>query len=297
VRAIAEANRGDYMEKNWGFEELSTTQFREYIQKKKESDYLLVDVRQPVEYSAGHIPGANLIPLMELESKLFELPEDREMVFYCRTGSRSRAASALVAESEVSDRVIYNLVGGVMAWDGKMLPDFPKVEVFDKGKDLAELLFKSMDLEKGAYRFYTYVLERFGAEQFAKTIEHLAQAETAHARTIYRFWKESEPQSRPFESLFSELKGEVLEGGKSLDEVLQRVEAIEKNVCLNLLEMALDIEYSAYDLYRTMAEQTESAEAESTFLSIAQAEKAHMKAIAKAISQCPELGDASDLTS
>jgi rubrerythrin len=56
--------------------------------------------------------------------------------------------------------------------------------------------------------------------------------------------------------------------------------------------MALDIEYSAYDLYRTMAEQTESAEAESTFLSIAQVEKAHIQAIAKAISQCFELGDA-----
>jgi rubrerythrin len=54
----------------------------------------------------------------------------------------------------------------------------------------------------------------------------------------------------------------------------------------------LDIEYSAYDLYRTMAEQTESEEAKTAFLSIAQAEKAHMQAIAKAISQCPELGSA-----
>jgi len=280
------------MGSNWGFEEVSSEQLREYMQKMKESDYLLIDVRQPVEYTGGHIPGAHLIPLMELESKLFELPEDKEIVFYCRSGNRSRAASALVAESEISDRVIYNLVGGVMAWDGKMLPDFPKVEVFDKSKGLSELLFMSMDLEKGAYRFYRYVLNRFGTEQFAKTMEHLVQAETAHARTIYRFWRESVPQPEPFESLFSELKGEVLEGGESLNDVLKRVESIKENVCLNLLEMALDIEYSAYDLYRTMAEQTESAEAESVFLSIAQAEKAHMQAIAKAISQCPELGDA-----
>jgi rhodanese-related sulfurtransferase/rubrerythrin len=278
------------MEKS--FEEISPEQFRAYMQKKKESDYLLVDVRQPVEYSAGHLPGANLLPLMELESKLFELPEDREFVFYCRTGSRSRAASVLVAESEISDRAIYNLTGGVMAWDGKMLPDFPKVEVFDIGRDLAELLFKSMDLEKGAYRFYTYVLDRFGTEQFAKTIEHLAQAETAHARTIYRFWTESATEAQPFETLFSELEGEVLEGGESLHDVLQRVEAIRENVCLNLLEMALDIEYAAYDLYRTMAEQTDQAEAKSAFLSIAQAEKAHMHAIAKAISHCPEVGGA-----
>lgn len=281
------------METDWGFEEISPEQLREYRQKKKESDYLLIDVRQPVEYTAGHIPGANLIPLMELESKLFELPEDKEMVFYCRSGSRARAASALVAEGEISDKKIYNLAGGIMAWDGKILPDFPKVEVFDKSKSLAELLFISMDLEKGAWRFYTYIVDRFGSQSFAKTIEHLVHAETAHAKTIYRFWKKSEPQPQPFEALFTELRGEILEGGASLDEVLQRVETIKENLCLNLLEMALDIEYSAYDLYRTMAEQTESEEAKTAFLSIAQAEKAHMQAIARAVSHCPEVGGGS----
>jgi hypothetical protein len=100
----------------------------------------------------------------------------------------------------------------------------------------------------------------------------------------------NEPQPPPFESLFTELRGEILEGGESLDDVLQRVETIKENVCLNLLEMALDIEYSAYDLYRTMAEQTESTEAKSAFLSIAQAEKAHMQTIARAVSHCPEVG-------
>ena len=176
-----------------------------------------------------------------------------------------------------------------MAWDGKILPDFPKVEVFDKSKSLAELLFMSMDLEKGAWRFYTYIVDRFNSQSFAKTIEHLVHAETAHAKTIYRFWQESVDQPEPFESLFSKLKGEVLEGGESLDDVLKRVETIKENVCLNLLEMALDIEYSAFDLYRSMAEQTESEEAKSAFLSIAQAEKAHMQAIARAVSHCPEV--------
>jgi rhodanese-related sulfurtransferase/rubrerythrin len=277
------------VENKWGFAEISPEQFREYAREKKESDYVLIDVRQPDEYAAGHIPGANLIPLMELESKLFELPEDREMIFYCRSGNRSRAASALMAEGEVSDKKIYNLAGGIVAWEGKKLPGFPKVEVFDKGKGFAELLFTSMDLEKGAYRFYTYVQDTFGRERFAKTIEDLVQAETAHAKIIYRFWKESEPQPPPFDSLFSELRGEVLEGGERLDDVLRRLEAIEEKVCLSLLEMALDIEYSAYDLYRTMSEQTESEEAKSAFLSIAQAEKAHMRTVAEAISHCPEL--------
>jgi len=172
------------MESDWGFEEVSAEQLREYIQKKKEGDYLLIDVRQPVEYAGGHMPGANLIPLMEVEAKLSELPRDRDMIFYCRSGRRSRAASTLVAERGISGKKIYNLAGGIMAWDGKILPDFPKVEVFDKSKGFSELLFMSMDLEKGAWRFYTYIVERFGSQSFAKTIEHLVHAETAHAETI-----------------------------------------------------------------------------------------------------------------
>jgi rhodanese-related sulfurtransferase/rubrerythrin len=278
------------MEHNRGFEELTPEQLRTYMEKHREGDYLLIDVRQPAEYTEGHIPGANLLPLMELESKLFELPEDRDMVFYCRSGGRARAAAALVAEGEVSEKAIYNLTGGILAWDGKTLPDFPRVGVFDKSKGLSELLFMSMDLEKGAWRFYTHVLDRFGTERFAKTIEHLVQAETAHAKTIYRFWKEGEAQPQPFESVFAGLQGEILEGGEGLEEVLQRVEAIEEDVCLNLMELALDIEYAAYDLYRTMAEQTDSQEARTAFLAIAQAEKAHMQVIARAIGQCPETG-------
>ncbi|MCP4107941.1 MAG: hypothetical protein GY749_20750 [Desulfobacteraceae bacterium] len=54
------------------------------------------------------------------------------------------------------------------------------------------------------------------------------------------------------------------------------------------MELSLNIEYSAFDLYRTMAEQTEDKEAEKVFLSIAQAEKGHMRTLIKAVSECPE---------
>jgi rubrerythrin len=50
----------------------------------------------------------------------------------------------------------------------------------------------------------------------------------------------------------------------------------------------MTIEYSAFELYRTMAERSGNSEAQSIFLSIAQAEKAHMRALARAINQCPQ---------
>ncbi len=57
---------------------------------------LVVDVREQVEWDAGHISGAVLIPLGELGGRVAELPRDRRMVIVCRTGSRSGyAADAL----------------------------------------------------------------------------------------------------------------------------------------------------------------------------------------------------------
>ena len=266
---------------------LDSEELRRYVENHSEKDYLLVDVRQPAEYREGHIPGAVILPLMELESKLFDLPADRDLVFYCHIGGRSLSAADLAREAEVTDKQIYHLHGGIMAWDGKTLPDFPRVQVFDKSAGQSRLLMTAMDLEKGAYRFYRRLLDVFREESFADTIEVLSKAETAHARSIYRFWKRSEADPPSFEDLFEELKGDILEGGESLAEVLDRVRKAGDKPCVSLLETALHIEYSAYDLYRTMAEGTEEAEAKEAFLTISQAEKSHMRKLAAAIPRCP----------
>ena len=195
---------------------LDSEQLRRYVEDHSEKDYLLVDVRQPAEYREGHIPGAIILPLMELESKLFELPADRDLVFYCHIGGRSLSAADLAWEAEVTEKNVYHLHGGIMAWDGKVMPDFPRVQVFDKSAGPSELLMTAMDLEKGAYRFYRHLMEVFQEASFADTIEVLSKAETAHARSIYRFWKRSETDPAPFEELFADLKGDILKVEKAL---------------------------------------------------------------------------------
>ena len=60
--------------------DLNPDELKNFINSHKESQYLLIDVRQPGEYQLGHLPGAKLMPLMELESKLFNLPADQDLV-------------------------------------------------------------------------------------------------------------------------------------------------------------------------------------------------------------------------
>jgi rhodanese-related sulfurtransferase/rubrerythrin len=269
------------------FDNLTSDELKKYINKHNEKDYVLIDVRQDFEYTKGHIPGANHIPLGDLESNLFGLPADRDMIFYCHSGGRSLAAADLASESEISGKKIYNLLGGIMAWKGKKLKDLPRVQIFDKTEKTDKILLTAMDLEKGAWRFYNYILNKFALKPFNDIIKNLLKEEKIHAQKVYFFWAKNEKSSLSFDELFTSLRGEILEGGENFNDIIQRIDQTEENPCINLLELSLHIEYSAFDLYRTIAEKTADKRAKDVFLSIAQAEKAHMKTIAKSITECP----------
>lgn len=259
---------------------------RNFMARHKERDYLLIDVRQPAEYGEQHIPGAQLFPFLELQSRVFELPDDRELIFYCRVGGRSLAAADLAEAAEVTERPIRHLEGGILAWDGRTLIDFPRTDLFRDVADPSDALMLAMNLEKGAFRFYTALVERHGSTAFGGVAEELSKAETAHARTLYHFWEKTVSDPKPFSDLFAELDGEIMEGGRSLAEVLGQLEQIEGDPCVPLLEVGMTVEYSAYDLYRNMAERTDDAEARQAFLTIAQAEKAHMRRLGEGIAGC-----------
>lgn len=74
---------------------------------------MLLDVREPHEYSAGHVSGGRLIPLGRLPGQLADLEGGRTVYVICATGNRSEQATAFLASRGV-DAV--NVVGGMVAW-------------------------------------------------------------------------------------------------------------------------------------------------------------------------------------
>lgn len=78
------------------------------------ADLYLLDVRQPEEFAQGHIEGATLIPLNELETRLAELPKNKRIVAYCRSGHRSGQALTLLQKHGFSNA--QSLSGGFIAW-------------------------------------------------------------------------------------------------------------------------------------------------------------------------------------
>jgi len=82
-------------------------------------DALLLDVREPEEWVAGHAPDAWHIPLADLPSRVDEIPRERRVVAVCRSGGRSARATAWLAEQGY-DAV--NLDGGMTAWSAAGRP-------------------------------------------------------------------------------------------------------------------------------------------------------------------------------
>ena len=80
---------------------------------------ILLDVREPHEWQAGHAPKARHIPLAQLPPRLDELPANRPIVTVCRSGSRSARAAAMLGEA---GREVSNLAGGMHAWSRNGLP-------------------------------------------------------------------------------------------------------------------------------------------------------------------------------
>ncbi len=80
---------------------------------------LVIDVRQPEEYSAGHIAGSKLIPLGELGKRVNELPKDKEIICVCASGSRSRSATKLLVNAGYN---AFDMKGGMFMWQRAQLP-------------------------------------------------------------------------------------------------------------------------------------------------------------------------------
>ena len=73
----------------------------------------VIDVREPGEYVVGHVPGARLVPMGQLSSRLGELDRSRPVYVVCASGNRSGAMASLLHQNGF-DAV--NVAGGTNAW-------------------------------------------------------------------------------------------------------------------------------------------------------------------------------------
>ena len=79
-----------------------------------ENGSLVIDVREPDEYEAGHIPGAILVPLSTVLSSTNEFQSEETIYVVCRSGGRSMQACEMLHEAGITN--VANVAGGTMGW-------------------------------------------------------------------------------------------------------------------------------------------------------------------------------------
>ena len=88
--------------------------------KESQEQYFVLDVREPYEYEISNLGAVN-IPLRELGKRKEEIPKDRPIVVHCKSGVRSLQAIQLLEKQGFDG--LYNLEGGILAWQLQVDPD------------------------------------------------------------------------------------------------------------------------------------------------------------------------------
>ena len=278
------------MKKETPIETMFTDEFREYRKEHREREYLLIDVRQEQEYRAEHIPGAKLIPLPEIEGRLGELDPGKELVFYCHSGKRSLAAATLVRDSGLKPLRLFNLQGGISAWDGAALPDIPMIGTMDQNLGYEETLYQAINMEKGALLLYRGLIERYPDAPLTPSLRNLEGMEEQHAKAVFELLDRNTGirEQISFEDLFASMPGDIVEGGKTLQFWLDRfsVSEFDGSQCMLIAETALELELAAYDLYRSLADRAQTLEEQRDFLILAEQEKGHVRILSRVFKDC-----------
>lgn len=106
-------------EKLRGYSSVTPSESTQMINR---DDALIVDVRENNEYSQGHIINSLHIPLSSLKTRMNDLEKykAKKIIVACRSGSRSSQACATLKKEGFEQ--VFNLGGGVMAWENANLP-------------------------------------------------------------------------------------------------------------------------------------------------------------------------------
>jgi rhodanese-related sulfurtransferase len=113
---LADESRERTYEPDEPFERVDVDRTRALL----DSGALLLDVREPDEYAAGHIPGARLVPLGSLLASPRSYLDRDGVVFVCAVGARSALACEMAAAVGLTR--VFNLEGGTVAWAQRGLP-------------------------------------------------------------------------------------------------------------------------------------------------------------------------------
>ena len=257
-------------------ESMDATNAKKFIDESTQGSVTILDVRQPKEYESGHIPGAKLIPLPEVKDRLDEIDPEKPVVVYCAIGGRSRVAAQMLSGKGFGK--VYNLSGGIKAWQGNIAhgPVDQGLELFSGKESVEEVLIAGYSLEKGLMNFYQQMTVRVKAQPIKDMFNKLFAIEINHQNRLLNEYNRITGKSFENVTFDSDIVSPAMEGGLSTEEYMQLFDA-NLDSPSEVIGLAMSIEAQALDMYHRASENAQNPASREVLHQIALEEQEHLK--------------------
>jgi sulfur-carrier protein adenylyltransferase/sulfurtransferase len=249
-------------------------------------DMVLLDVRQPLEYQAGHLPGAVSIPVAELGDRLAELDPRADTVIYCAAGVRSRAAAGILLHHGFSQ--VRHLNGGYQSWQGQKAQGMPNANLalFAAVSAPPQHVALAWVLEEGARQFYQQASELLVDQRCGPLFTELARAEEGHKQLLLAVYEglinHPVPADFPFGLLPEGVDRGIMEGGYRVADAVAKARQLDVGaVC----ELAIAVEVNAYDHYLILQRQAPDENSQRVYEVLAGEERRHLQWLTKTLDE------------
>ena len=253
---------------------------KDYMNRAAADAFVLLDVRQPEEYEAEHLPGAKLIPLSDLGARLSELDPEKPAIVYCAIGGRSRVASQVLAGKGFKE--VFNLSGGIKAWNSEKAvgPQDLGLDLFTGKESPEETLLVAYGLEEGLRRFYESMAPRVTNENARKLFARLSTIEVKHQDRIFSEYLRATGVEVSREDFAKKTFAPAMEGGLTTEDYIRRYQPNLENPA-EVISLAMAIEGQALDLYQRAADRAKTAQSRDSLMQIAGEERSHLEQLGK----------------
>ena len=262
----------------------STTpsEVKSLIETKPTEEYCLLDVRQPMEYQQGRLPGSLLIPLGELHARVGELDPQKTVVVYCRTGSRSASATSMLMSMGFNK--VLNMEGGIVRYNGLIASGPPEsaAACFSASMTAIELAATAWVMEDGTIRFIEALCHSILNNHEPALFDRILEAKRAHQSTLADLADElkDDTEALDFPRGVVEMPAEpVMVGCIKVSDALRWAEDKQMK---DLLELMMTLSANAFDFYMRLKRATKLAQEQRVFDMLAQEEHQHLQRLAQA---------------
>jgi sulfur-carrier protein adenylyltransferase/sulfurtransferase len=179
---------------------------------------------------------------------------------------------------------VYNLKGGMMAWQGLTAigPVELNLDLIRGDESAAEMLEVAFGLEGALQKFYLIAGENVKDREVAALIKELAAVEEKHQQMLLTDYAELTNQEVAGPQSLVKRLPQILEGGFEFSEFLNQNQATMQTL-FGVLDLAMMLETQALDLYLRFAAKTTEESTQKVLFKIADQEKAHLTSLGKLV--------------